>query len=87
MSMPAVHTAYVHADQIGTLEICDLRPQAGEQHANARLIAAAPAMYEALTELVGVGYHHEDCDHWQTNLGCNCWIKRARAALAKAEGR
>jgi ABC-type transporter lipoprotein component MlaA len=47
----------------------------GKAKANARLIAAAPELYEALRDLL-----HED------GPSRNSW-ERARSALAKAEGR
>ena len=46
-----------------------------EIDANARLIAAAPEMLDALIEILG----------WQTNLPFNV-IAQARAAIAKATG-
>ena len=57
----------------------------GEVNANARLIAAAPDMLAALTEMVEMG---EGC---VTGSNCRdpecCRYGRARAALAKAEGK
>ena len=47
---------------------------AGENEANARLIAAAPDLLEALTDLLG----------WQT-LAPDDVVAAARAAIAKAE--
>lgn len=52
---------------------------AGEVAANARLIAAAPELYEALKELVST------IDALGTQGGNK--MERARAAIAKAEGR
>ena len=62
------------------LRICDLRVPSGmdgfrEGQANARLIAAAPELLEALREVVSIS----DRKH-------NAWDK-ARSAIAKAEGR
>ena len=51
-------------------DVCDT----AEVAANARLIAAAPELYEALREI------YEDFP------GCNKWAARARAALEKAGG-
>jgi hypothetical protein len=51
--------------------------------ANARLIAAAPDMYEALKSIVE---DHEFCgDDWGDRR--DAWIETARATLAKAEGK
>lgn len=51
--------------------------------ANARLIAAAPDLYEALRAMVLNGEAHADCSRSLPSLP----LARARAALAKAEGR
>jgi len=49
--------------------------------ANAALIAAAPALLEALRELTTVlDFHDEQTDTEKS------WIKTARAAIAQAEG-
>lgn len=55
---------------------------------NARLIAAAPELYEALREM------YEDfepmcsmeCSGCKHEPGCNKWARRARAAIEKAGG-
>ena len=55
--------------------------------ANARLISAAPELYEALNNLVELAT--KQLDQSATNEGmenCDC-LASARAALAKAEGR
>lgn len=53
------------------------------QEANANLIAAAPELYEALYRLV------RDCEiaGLQEQVGFDCWISMANAALAKALGK
>lgn len=49
---------------------------------DARLIAAAPELYESLYRLV------RDCEiaGLQEQVGFDCWINMANAALAKARG-
>lgn len=49
----------------------------GEGMANARLIAAAPDLLEALTDLLSA-HHHSKGDEW---------VDAAYAAIAKAQGR
>jgi hypothetical protein len=49
----------------------------GRDHANARLIAAAPAMYEALKNLVA---------DWERCIGAIPHDHEAREVLAKVEG-
>lgn len=48
-------------------------------HANARLIAAAPELLEALRKI-----DDEDGRHFHIDANCKCLL---RAAIAKAEGR
>lgn len=56
-------------------------PEVGEwQHADARLIAAAPELLDALKESLDV------MGEWGDD-GDPAWASRARAAIAKAEGR
>ena len=62
-----------------------------ESQANANLIAAAPAMYEALQH-AAMSYHHPACKckgEYSANpeLYCTCHVQKAQAALAQAEGR
>ena len=55
---------------------------------NARLIAAAPELYEALREI----YENSnpmcnmECHECKHKYGCNKWVVKARAALEKAGG-
>ncbi|KKK65263.1 hypothetical protein LCGC14_2975880 [marine sediment metagenome] len=55
--------------------------------ANAHLIAAAPAMYEAL-EHTSMSIHHPACSWGKTGSGntCNCHVGKAIKALALARG-
>ena len=60
-------------------------------NANATLIAAAPAMYEALRH-AAMSYHHPSCKAQgeyvaQPERYCTCHVQKARYALAQAEGR
>lgn len=57
---------------------------AGQTEANARLIAAAPDLLEALQRLIPHAVHMESCSH--DDDGVRRDIERARAAIAKAEG-
>ena len=61
------------------------------QQAHATLIAAAPAMYEALRH-AAMSYHHPSCKAQgeyvaQPERYCTCHVQKARYALAQAEGR
>jgi hypothetical protein len=57
------------------------RRECAEVEANARLIAAAPALLEALQELADMA---EKCDSWESFPSDP--IEKARAAIAKATG-
>ena len=66
-------------------------PESGHINANATLIAAAPAMYEALQH-AAMSYHHLSCKARgeyaaQPERYCTCHVQKARTALAQAEGR
>lgn len=73
----------------GPLHICNINPNLGkESEANARLIAAAPELLEALKMIEGMCnmpevknamMKHEQAYYWKT-------MTTARAAIAKAEG-
>lgn len=54
--------------------------------ANARLIAAAPDLLEALKEIAADYADRFDLDDPSTNPGIKYTIKQARAAIAKATG-
>lgn len=72
-------------------EICHVsvgydEPFESEQQANARLIAAAPELLDALTDAgLQITYLHEKLGS-DTGTG-NSALARIRAAIAKAEGR
>ena len=55
---------------------------------DARLIAAAPAMLEALKLAIGLGFggeHHDECDiNWDGD--CQCGLAIVEAAIARAKG-
>jgi len=65
-------------------QVCDLEKESDESTANARLIAAAPDLLDALTNLYLVA--QEQLDQSATHDGlANCdWLAAARAAIAKA---
>lgn len=65
--------------EIGTVN----GPQSGAQKANAHLIAAAPVLFEALTEFMAT-YAADENTVDQPNVR-DCW-RLARLALAKARG-
>lgn len=74
--------------------ICEVDegPTEAQAEANARLIAAAPDMLDAL-EWAAKSVHHPVCPistgKGQTTVthdDCNCHVKEARAAIAKATG-
>ena len=57
-----------------------------ESTANARLIAAAPDLLEALKEIAADYVDRFDLDDPSTNPGIKSTIKQAQAAIAKATG-
>lgn len=63
-----------------------------ETNANGRLVAAAPDLLAALIDALNSVEHTEFCDaHEESEVSCQCGAKgrrvRARAAIAKAEGK
>src|SRR5438552_2211842 len=67
-----------------------------EHEANARLIAAAPDLFDALRSIIqrhDKGWHYtdgdrcEDCGTDAGNCPDTCRFEQARVAIAKAEGR
>ena len=74
----------------GDEHICTMDGNEDNQ-ANGNLIAAAPAMYEALRH-AAMSYHHPSCKAQgeyvaQPERYCTCHVQKARYALAQAEGR
>lgn len=68
----------VHADGLYVANIVTNRDCVDDDTANARLIAAAPELLEALRGMVDHAYHGVRAEHWR---------RVAIAALAKATGR
>ena len=73
-----VHTAYVAHN--GTLDICSIGPQAEDTLPNARLIAAAPDLYEALVQWQSM-WRDDSPEEFRRMKALT------HAALAKADGR
>lgn len=63
-----------------TVAVASPTPGVGDYDANARLIAAAPEMYEALRALLDVS----KTDDWNGSAKLDDALEAARAALAKA---
>jgi len=74
--------------EYGFAEVSAWPLHAGEAEANARLIAAAPEMLEALKTLTPIA--SDQHAHITSDCGGNCpdliAIKQARAAIARARG-
>ena len=67
---------------------CDLQSDEAQNRANARLIAAAPELLDALRELIAAGdYCITTDDDAKAMLRFGDAHKAARAAIAEAEGR
>ena len=85
---PHFHRCGSHHSQSGsnpTVATTWYRPDDGEAEANARLIAAAPDLLEALNELVNwFGMDRSDWDGWE---GVNEVLDSASNAIAKATGK
>lgn len=78
------HGEFVCVASVDAAGFVGLRfPNGGADGPDARLIAAAPDMYEALKAIIE---DHDFCgDDWGDRR--DAWIETARAALAKAEGK
>ncbi len=75
-----------------TLPVHDPEFPAGEQHANARLMVAAPALLEAC-RVASRSEHHPACpiatgkgQTTYTHDDCTCHVKVARTAIAQTKG-
>lgn len=80
-----------HVTADGRETIVTIRRDAPNAEANARLIAAAPELYEALQALVTMQLSRDLCPFGKSYAQeCECnyhgGAKQARAALAKANG-
>ncbi len=81
----------VYSETYGGIATCEWTPNhCGKgvirtfRDANARLIAAAPDLLEALQRLIPHAVHMESCSH--DDDGVRRDLERARAAIYKAEG-
>lgn len=64
------------------LDICHVLPKIGRKKANAKLIAAAPDLLEALDDLINsISGMDKICGH---DFTCSCPVDRAKAAIKKA---
>lgn len=64
------------------LDICHVLPKIGRKKANAKLIAAAPDLLEALDDLINsISGMDKICGH---DFTCSCSIDRANKAIKKA---
>ena len=64
----------------------DAHTPGDELEANARLIAAAPELLEALEDIANDYAERFDMDSQSTNPGMKVVVENARAAIAKARG-
>lgn len=71
----------VYADEDGK-QVCFVMNTTPHEAANARLIAAAPELLDALKELV----HYDDGSSEQGSYGADV-LKRCKKVIVKAEGR
>lgn len=80
----------VHAGD-GCEFVTTFDPSTAVGTANARLIAAAPELLDTLKEALRVmetaGWQHPFNLHYHDDCDLSCAVVRARAVIAKAEGR
>lgn len=75
-------TMTIYSRPFGLGDICEVYPKGEEGKANARLISAAPELLEALEEVVAEATAYE-ARHGEMRRP---WVRKARAAIAKAKG-
>lgn len=92
MRVRSLDSEEMYLDLIEDAYFVEMRP--GEREANAHLIAAAPALYEALRELLNYAASSSSILSFETRPSHIRWLESlalacvfARAALAKADGR
>lgn len=78
------HATVAHQPTGSLVAIVSLKGMAAVDNANAALIAAAPELLEALREVVAEATAFEEKRGYPM---ARPWVRLARAAIAKAEGR
>jgi len=92
LQIPLRNSVFCLEDEADELNIglvstwADDKEDAVEAEANARLIAAAPDLLEALEDIANDYAERFDMDSQSTNPGMKVVVENARAAIAKAKG-